>query len=257
MRIIDGMHRLRAAQLNGESCITARLLDDDDKTSYLRSISANVSHGLPLSLTDRRAAALELISMFPHCSDRSIGRAAGITGKTVGSLRKKFGGAMPATRTGRDGRIRPIDNASAKRAVTELITQNPEASLREIARNAGVSPNTVRSIRQQMTATPGQDDNSDGQNNRSFQGKTDSRTSEKITETLLTNLRNDPALRYSETGRLLLRLLHQEIRNPVTTLVDSLPPHCLPSVANVAWDIAQQWMQVSEMVRSRATTEVA
>lgn len=47
MRVIDGMHRLRAAQLQGRTEIDARLLDISDAEAFLRGVAANVSHGLP------------------------------------------------------------------------------------------------------------------------------------------------------------------------------------------------------------------
>jgi transposase-like protein len=50
-------------------------------------------------------------------------------------------------RIGRDGRARPIDPAAQRERVVHELIERPEASLRDIARTVGVSPETVRSVR--------------------------------------------------------------------------------------------------------------
>jgi hypothetical protein len=57
MRVIDGMHRLLAASMNGRDTIEIRLSDGSPQDAFLRAVEANVTHGLPLSQADRRAAA--------------------------------------------------------------------------------------------------------------------------------------------------------------------------------------------------------
>jgi hypothetical protein len=57
MRVIDGMYRLLAARMRGDSEIEARFFEGDDASSYVLAVKSNVEHGLPLSLADRKVAA--------------------------------------------------------------------------------------------------------------------------------------------------------------------------------------------------------
>jgi hypothetical protein len=55
-------------------------------------------------------------------------------------------------RAGRDNRLRPADPVQARQRVIEAIEANPTGSLRAIARVAGSSPETVRSVRARLAA---------------------------------------------------------------------------------------------------------
>src|SRR5947207_6223921 len=57
LRIIDGTHRLGAALLRGDDTIEARLFDGSEHEAFLLAVKENITHGLPLSLPDRMAAA--------------------------------------------------------------------------------------------------------------------------------------------------------------------------------------------------------
>src|ERR1700761_4053233 len=87
MRVIDGVHRLRATQLRGQDRIAARFFDGDDAEAFALAVHLNVTHGLPLTLSERKAAAQRIVKSYPHWSDRSIGLIAGVSNKTVGKLR--------------------------------------------------------------------------------------------------------------------------------------------------------------------------
>src|SRR5882724_2672517 len=194
-RIVDGMHRVRAALLRGEDEIDARFFDGAERDAFVLAVRLNAAHGLPLTRTDRRAAATRIIRSHPQWSDRMIAAAAGLSPKTVGAIRRRLSGELPQsnTRVGHDGRARPVDTSDGRRLAGELISHNPRASLREVARAAGISPATVRSVRERInrgespvlsrppdvTARPG------------------------VTE-LLPILSRDPSLRFNEHGRALL-----------------------------------------------------
>ena len=49
MRVIDGMHRLRAAQLRGEKQIAVRFFEGSDDLAFVLAVHANTAHGLPLT----------------------------------------------------------------------------------------------------------------------------------------------------------------------------------------------------------------
>lgn len=110
MRVIDGMHRIRAACLQGKQHIEAYLIACEDDESFLWAVRMNLTHGLPLTLADRKAAACRFIQDHPEWSDRAIAAAAGLSDKTVGSLRRRLADTIPRTRwrIGRDGRARTL-----------------------------------------------------------------------------------------------------------------------------------------------------
>src|SRR5690348_15977563 len=78
MRVIDGAHRLSAAKLRGETTIAVRFFDGSDHEAFVLAVRENVVHGLPLSVSDRVAAAELIIVSHQGWSDPMIAEAAGI-----------------------------------------------------------------------------------------------------------------------------------------------------------------------------------
>jgi hypothetical protein len=60
-------------------------------------------------------------------------------------------------------------------------------------------------------------------------------------------LMSDPALRYSDTGRNLLRLLslHSHWVQEWETIADNVPPHCSGVVADLARQFADLWADLA------------
>ncbi|MGA2835072.1 MAG: ParB N-terminal domain-containing protein [Acidimicrobiales bacterium] len=86
--LIDGWHRLAAFQNQGRDRVLAHvapLPPDGDLRSM--AFGANVAHGRPLSLTDRRAEAARRLRIMPQTSDREIGRQCGLSQPTVAKVR--------------------------------------------------------------------------------------------------------------------------------------------------------------------------
>jgi hypothetical protein len=84
-------------------------------------------------------------------SDRAIAEAVGLTAKVVAAIRRSTEAAAQSdVRVGRDGRTRPLNGAAGRLRVAALVAEHPEASLREVARLAGVSPGTVRDVRRRL-----------------------------------------------------------------------------------------------------------
>src|SRR5262245_34351918 len=50
LRVVDGMHRLRAAELRGDNEIEVQWYRGDERDMFAVAVSTNVTHGLPLSL---------------------------------------------------------------------------------------------------------------------------------------------------------------------------------------------------------------
>jgi Bacterial Ig-like domain (group 3)/ParB/Sulfiredoxin domain len=152
MQIIDGMHRLQAAVMRGEDKILAQFLDCDERDIFVIAVQANTTHGLPLSLAERKQAAARIIGLYPHWSDRLIASAAGLSHKTVAALRPAATGdsSQLQARTGHDGRVRPLSSAAGRKTAGHLLMQNPGASLQQVASAAGISPGTVRDVRDRL-----------------------------------------------------------------------------------------------------------
>jgi ParB-like chromosome segregation protein Spo0J len=250
MRVIDGMHRLTAALRNGQESIDAVLVDSaDDNEAFLLSVELNVAHGLPLTRADRRAAVEQIIRGFPAMSDRSIATIAGLTPKTVSAVRRTLGEtAQPRTRIGRDGRIRPTNHADGRRAAGLIVAARPEASLREIAREAGISVGTARDVRRRVSA--GQDPVPNGcqtpaagEREASPDVTADRPDPVAASRTVLEIMRKDPALRYTESGRELLRWLGSRaaVVHELDEAATRVPPHCVPMVSKIAQACARAW----------------
>ena len=92
-------------------------------------------------------------------SDRRVAELCALSPKTVGRLRAEEhpagdGDDTDERRLGRDGRLRPAHNGSARVRVLEALGVQPDASLRTLAAMAGVSPETVRLVRLNRAESP-------------------------------------------------------------------------------------------------------
>jgi ParB-like chromosome segregation protein Spo0J len=265
MRVIDGMHRLKAAVLRGERTIEVSFYDGDDAEAFVMAVKANIQHGLPLSLADRKAAAARIISSSPHWSDRAIAEVSGLSAKTVGAIRSDSVAALPEVRhrIGRDGRVRPLSTVDGRRFASELIALNPESSCREVARKAGISPSTVRDVRDRLRR--GEDPVPE---RRRASSHAERPTRErKIQERLrseqfqcrdeiLHNLSRDPAIRMTEHGRAMLRWFHsqsQQVDKDWGLLASRVPDHCMCLVADLACSIAEGWLELANEMRRRGS----
>jgi ParB-like chromosome segregation protein Spo0J len=258
MQVIDGTHRLMAAALKGRSTIEVEFYDGDPADVFLRAVEANVTHGLPLSQSDRRAATKRIISSHPHLSDRAIAEVAGLTAKTVAKIRRDTDttGVVPVARVGRDGRVRPLSSAEGRRRVAELIAERPQASLREVARSAGVSPTTASDVRKRLargeSPVPAP--------------RAEVRPQPRLavvpsSASLLEKLLRDPSLRHTETGRRLLRLLQVSAlgAKQLPELGAAMPSHCTALVRQLAQQYALAWTEFANNLDEQihATADMA
>jgi ParB-like chromosome segregation protein Spo0J len=148
--IIDGQHRVAAARDLGLVNIRASFFDGSPDDAYIEFVRRNVGHGLPLGLAERRHAARRMLAADPSRSDRGIAKVCGLSPKTIGKIRSQGDGgsrALAAKRVGRDGRLRPVDAADLRARITRELEAQPSAPLRQIARQVGASPETVRSVK--------------------------------------------------------------------------------------------------------------
>lgn len=256
MCVIDGMHRVAAARLNGQVEIGAEFFYGSVEEAFCVAVRANVAHGLPLTLVDREAAAERIIQANPALSDRSIATITALAPKTVASIRQRVGKAgSVSARLGRDGRVRPLSTAEGRRIAWRAIQEKPEASLRDIARIAGVSVGTVRDVRGRLLAglDPVPEQQRSGQRNLRQATKLQPADVEPVDiHSLLESLRGDPSLRYADSGRAFLRWLASRIPSATGAIhaAYQIPPHSGILVARVAREYSRLWAEFADEMES-------
>lgn len=281
LRVIDGMHRLLAASLQGRETIDVIFFDGKADDVFLRAVQENIAHGLPLSQADRRAAAERIIASHPHLSDRAIGHSVGLAAKTVATIRRGSSEEIPQSnaRVGRDGRVRPLDSGVGRRRAAELLAQQPDASLRDVARAAGISPATVLDVRKRLergespvperaaanaaraglrgiglSGTGAETDA--GHDGASAQaGQSSSRVASPPDPAVaVEKLLRDPSLRNNERGKGMLRLLHVNAAGAeqLPDAAAAVPPHCVGIIVELARQYATMWQDFARELDGRA-----
>ncbi|MFC9994023.1 ParB N-terminal domain-containing protein [Nocardia sp. NPDC127526] len=214
MRLIDGAHRLQAAKSRGATMIRARFFDGTEEEAFVLAVRANITHGLPLSVVERKAAALRIMRMYPLWSDRKVAEVTGLDHKTVGAVRKQSSGDVPQTRQrlGRDGRMRRVRETPAQREERT-----------ETFGGGGITPPAPAPMERVCAAA------------------------------VLQSLRRDPSLRLTEAGRTLLRWLDASPRTPTQSvdLADRIPEHCLNLILDMARQNAANWQDFAARVGDR------
>jgi ParB-like chromosome segregation protein Spo0J len=276
MRVIDGMHRLMAASLQAQQTIDVIFFDGSEADVFLRAVQENVAHGLPLSQADRRAAAERIVTSHPQMSDRAIGHSVGLAAKTVAAIRKSSSEETTHSnaRIGRDGRVRPLDSSAGRRRAAELLTEQPEASLREVARAAGISAATVLDVRKRLergeSPVPDKSVASATRKASGGNGAADSTASDGTSAQALrfssrtaaspepavavVKLLRDPSLRNNERGKGMLRLLHVNAvgAEQLPDVADAVPAHCVAIVVQLARQYAKMWYDFAQELDGRA-----
>jgi ParB-like chromosome segregation protein Spo0J len=259
MRVIDGMHRLRVAQIRGEREIAVVYFDGSEEDEFIRAVQLNVEHGLPLTRSDREAAAVRIIESHSEMSDRAVAALTGLSAPTIGAIRHRSGNGSQrfAARIGRDGRIRPLNSTEGRRKASMVINERPDASLREIARQAGISVATARDVRERMRRGDNPIPNKYVDQKKSVPrstgaARTASRVRSRCVATFdfvstLRSLRKDPSLVMTKNGRHLLQWFSVAAitADQRAELVRVIPEHCRERIAKMAEGCAEWWKQLA------------
>ncbi|MEE1805973.1 MULTISPECIES: ParB/RepB/Spo0J family partition protein [Streptomyces] len=272
MRVVDGVHRLRAAQANGQIFIKVRYFDGDTTDADLLAVALNVSHGRPLSLEDRAAAAERIFASHPEWSDRAVAAVAGLSARKVSEIRQNSAGTLLQSdrRIGLDGRSRPVDSTHGRELASELIKQNPAASLRTIARQAGISPATVADVRSRVMR--GEDPVPSRQRGHAAAQRSPQQPACRppqqrpvITRSpaelgsIFDTLRRDPSMRLNEMGRHILRMLDAAalVARDRQRFVESVPAHCKNQMSELVHGYAEIWETFAHDLKSQPAPEGA
>ncbi|MEV0289149.1 ParB N-terminal domain-containing protein [Kribbella sp. NPDC050820] len=268
-RVIDGEHRVEAARRRGDTTIAVLWFHGDEQVAFVLAVEANNSHGLPLSLADRRAAAVRIFTAFPQWSDRRLAAVCGLSASTVAHLRRRLQVADgPEPRIGRDGRVRPTDGGARRLKASEIFRSNPDATLRQVAAAAGISVGTARDVKERLRrgahpvpravrgAVSGDADlapdlmpDHDAPEDP-VQVFIDGCERGRLLETLC----NDPSVRFTESGRHLLRWLRGRASGVDGWLqaLSGLEPHCDFVLAKLARTVSNEWALLATVVEERA-----
>ncbi len=211
--------------LRGDDTIPVQYFEGSDAESFVQSVQANVAHGLPLSASEREAATERIVRIYPDCR-------------------------------------RPVDGAPGRKKAVDIMRERPEAPLRAVAQEAGVSLGTAHNIRAKLRSEAKADVDGPGQERKDTSRKKGasappgeatagaaprSAEAQQAQRQLLSSLRQDPSVRMTEKGRLLLQwlgilTLDAEGRQQ---FADSMPAHRLLSVAQLAQDCSATWRQLA------------
>ncbi|MFD7338782.1 ParB N-terminal domain-containing protein [Streptomyces violascens] len=269
MRVIDGMHRLRAARLRGDKNIEVEFFDGEAEDAFALAVKLNVVHGLPLSQAERTAAATRIVTARPHWSDRRIAANTGLAAGTVAAIRRRstVQSEQLNARAGRDGRIRPLHAAEGRIRASQVIAAHPDASLREIAQRAGIATATAKDVRDRIRQ--GQDPvpqrtraavqlpapRAAETPARPATGRATTRTSAAALSMILPNMSKDPSLR-TEAGRMLLQLMNLHSIGDEAKwrrLAQSVPRHRAATLAQAARRCADHWLRLAHELEMRCS----
>jgi hypothetical protein len=194
----------------------------------------------------------------------------------VAAIRKSSSKEIPQSnaRVGRDGRVRPLDSGAGRRRAAELLVQQPDASLRDVARAAGISPATVLDVRKRLergeSPVPGRPAADTAHQGTGGIGAQADMASDGITAhairfspraaappdpaAAMGRLLRDPSLRNNERGKGMLRLLQVNAvgAEQLPDGADAVPPHCVGIVLLLARHYAKMWHDFAQELDGRA-----
>jgi hypothetical protein len=96
--LADGYHRYYGYKKAGIEDIEIEVINGTRRDAILYSLGANSTHGLPRSNDDKRKAVMTLLDDMEWCewADREIARVCGVSGMTVGRIKKSLQIAKPS-----------------------------------------------------------------------------------------------------------------------------------------------------------------
>lgn len=179
-QVIDGRHRVAAALQAGRShlpAVRAKVLDATDV--IMLALTANCSHGLPLTRQQRLDGARQLLAMTPTPSAHQVAHACGLARRTVSDIARELRRGTPTGSgvqlapsgesrredcdcqarmasvprcVGRDGRSRPVDVAAQQAVVHDAVRRHSDWSTAQLVEHLGVSSATVIAARRHTDA---------------------------------------------------------------------------------------------------------
>jgi len=251
--VIDGVHRVLAAKMLGRVTIPVHYFEGTHDEAFVEAVRANITHGKPLTLAEREAAARKLLGMHGDWSNRLLGDICGLSDKTIGRLRKTTA-ELPqlSARVGRDGRQRPLDSRPLREQIARALRTTPDANAEELARSLSTSPSTVRDVRRRLR---GGDSPIPTQRGVKADASTASRASngERRAVSAAVEWRSDRAILALPRGSELAEWLDQtKIRvTQWASLVQEIPLGRIPQLIEEAESRALEWTRFAKALEDR------
>jgi len=263
MRVVDGAHRLAAAQSRRQRQVPVVYFDGTDDEAFVVAIYLNAVHGKALGTRDRTAAVQRLLGTHPNWSDRWIACICGVAPRKVAALRKcvtDHGQAL-TTRVGRDGRLHPLSTQEGRRLAEEIMRDEPGTSLRQVARRAGVSVGTALDVRRRILAgtasaaadiaeIPGRLNQAGLRAAHGRETAPGGRITGPSVRDQLEWLAREPSLRYTDRGRALLRLVSATLAflDHSGPMAETVPGYCRRPLDTVVRACAGGWLDFAEQL---------
>lgn len=259
MRVVDGVHRVRAREAQGFATVWTRFFEGSDEDAFLLAVRLNAYSELPLTRDERRAAATRLVASHATWSDRALAAVVGLSANTVGAIRRSVTSGTDV-RQGRDGRVRPVDGAGGRIRARRVIQERPDASVREIAKRAGISVGTAFDVRRRMAhglpPVPGSEEVPPAHTAVERPRRSAAEKPPAVLEQLR-RIGNDPSLKYSEQGRHLVKVLSRCHLSELeaSRALDAVPDYWLGTVADIAQAYAALWQRLADELGGRNRSE--
>ncbi|MCX4970610.1 transcriptional regulator [Streptomyces sp. NBC_00654] len=281
MRVVDGMHRIGAAELKGLDAVEVRFYEGAEDQIFLQSVSANITNGLPLSVADRKTAAARILTSHPSLSDRAVAAHVGLDAKTVAGVRvcSAAGSPLLNIRTGVDGRAHPLDRTAERMHAASLLASNPDLPLRTVVERTGLSLGTAHDVRKRLlrgdnpvprsrqstgAAAPATEPAAAPDDSPAAAAPEPVRPAPAGTQPpvsprsrapldTLRKLANDPSLRHSDNGREFVRWLHSRfiVDEAWRKRAEAVPAHSVDAVADLAHHCSEVWQRFADDLAKR------
>jgi hypothetical protein len=239
---------LAAAKLRGDETILVQFVDDQD-AAFVTAVRNNAVHGKPLTLGERRAAAERIFRTYPHWSDRKVAEISNLSKTTVAKIRACSSGNVTQlkTRTGRDGRSRPVHADEGRQRVAGILADHPDATLRELATRAGVALGTAKDVRDRVQRGEPATSTVQIRPRRATIAYGDCRSDLNERE-ILSVLVRDPSLIQRESCRKFVQWLAlcAVRRESIDELVRGIPPHLVGLIGQLVRTYANTWFELAE-----------
>ena len=175
---------------------------------------------------------------------------------------KRWAEAVHGTAYGLDGRARPVNGTAGRMRATRLFQERPEASVRAIAAEAGISPSTALDVRNRLRdsedplrshgrrAVPAA--GSTAVDGCGAPGESEGPPGALLsfdTARVLHSLRADPSLRFTDSGRAVQRWLYSHLAS-LSEGAGTWATPSRPAVAELARRIGDSWYRLAEYVDS-------
>lgn len=279
-RVLDGVHRLLAARQAGRLVVPARLVTlRHPRDLLITAIQANAVHGLPLSLADRKAAAIRILASHPCYSDRAVAALVQLHPTTIARVRSLAcssaemeqlnvpgdGSVDPgsaaaeepptAVRLGRDGRTRPLSAAAGKAKAREMLEESTDITLRELARAAGISLGTAHAVRNDFLRELGGCRAGPRPRLTSFATSAASANGSDQLLTVLRSLGQDPSVARTDAGRTVLKSLRALALDPASCeqFLTAVPAHRTDEIIRVIRSCVRTWTLLVHDLESRGS----